>query len=174
MSNRQKETDEAIIDHLDQTNPDAAVREKYWRKQYETLIDRMKHDTKERKRMDFISRLLCYTIYISNVVWVTTQLCNYDPSEAWDSTQRLLWCLALALNVGFGVFVLMSRLLMKVEKERMDYHWKSTQTILELKGKLDIAEHNLECLKEEKSAKIDKSTPVKAQKSTKSDKKSTN
>lgn len=161
---RVKETDEAIIDHLDQTNPDAAVREKYWRKQYETLIDRMKHDIKERKRMDLISRLLCYFIYISNTIYMTVRLCEYDTAEPWDTTQRLLWCIVLILNTGFGVFVLMSRLVSKVEKERMDYHWKSTQTILELKGKLDIAEHNLECLKAEKSAKIGEDTPVKGKK----------
>lgn len=165
---QQQETDEAIIDHLDRTNPDAEVRERYWRKQYDQLLERMKHDNKERKRMGFITRLLCYTIYISNTIYMVARLCEYNPEIGWDSAQRILWCIVLILNSAFGVFVLMSRWVTKIEKQRMDYHWKSTQTILELQGKLEVAEHNLEVLKAEKSTENGKSTPVKAKKSTKS------
>lgn len=167
---RQQETDKAIKDHLDANNPDAEVRERYWRNQYDELLKRTTHDQKERKHMNLITRLLCYTIYIVNSAWTTMQLCHNDPNEPWDSTQRLLWCLVLAMNVGFGVFVLMSRLVAKIEKKWVDYHYEATKAILELKSKLDVAEHNLECLKSEKSAKNGKSTSVKAKKSAKSTK----
>lgn len=154
---RQQETDRAIKDHLDANNPDAEVRERYWRNQYDELLKRTTHDQKERKHMDLITRLLCYTIYIANSTWMVAQLCNNDPNEPWDSTQRLLWCLVLAMNVGFGVFVLMSRLVAKIEKKWVDYHYEATKTILELKAKLDVAEHNLSVLDEKVAKKSAKS-----------------
>lgn len=147
--NKQNIVDEAITDHLKANDPDAEVRANYWRNQWEELVKQNDHSRKEGKRMALITRLLCYTIYICNAVWTVTQLCGYDASEPWDTTQRLLWCLVLALNVGFAVFVAMTRLVMRIDKDRIDQGWEANKTILEMKGKLDVAEHNAEELQNE-------------------------
>lgn len=165
--NTQKEIDEAIIDHLQANDPDDKVKANYWRNQYKELSDHWAHDVKERRRIDTLSNLVCYAIYIVLSVNAVVNLCIYDPTEEWDTLSRLLNCLVLAINVGFGVFMLMFHIVNKVEKERCDLHWTATKATLELKGKLEVTEHNLE-MTEEKVAELEKCA-VKAAKEAKSE-----
>lgn len=146
-ANKQQVMDEAIIDHSKANDPDDKVLANYYRNQYNELLKQTNHANKERRRIDWISMLLCYTIYICCAVNSVVDLVSYDGGE-WDSGQRLLWCIVLAMNVGFGVFVAMSRLLNKIERDRIDQSWNQTKSLLELKGKLDVAEHNLEIAEE--------------------------
>lgn len=91
---------------------DAERRAEYWRELYEMTVA----EEKRSKRTDRLIMAVCYTIYICCSVSAIVNLCSYDPTKPWDSTQRLLWCITLALNVGFGVFVAMSRMVAKIGK----------------------------------------------------------
>lgn len=148
VDKKQKRVDEAIIDHLKANDPDDKVRANYWRNQYEELSKQTQYANKERKRIDWASMLLCYTIYICCSANAVVGLVTYDGSE-WDTAQRLLWCAVLAMNVGFAVFVAMSRLVQKIEKRRIDDGWRFTKETLEMKGKLSVAEHNAETAQNE-------------------------